>query len=136
MNTDYVVIGSIGFAQLGSGEYFEKEKIEKQVIQEIVTKNEIFKIPTEFAGMASLSYKSFPHDFGTYRELCLVYVPGFLDDDEEKQDVFWTWVNEMESFDFESEEIMERCSELYFEQNRMRIIPGGKGSEGDNLRIV
>lgn len=136
MTTDYIVIGSIGFAQLGTGEYFQKEKIEKKVIQEIVANNEIFKIPKEFATMASLRYKSFPHDFGTYRELCMVFVPDFFDDDEEKEDAFWTWVNEMESFDFESEEIMERCYQLYSEKNPMRIIPGGKGSEGDNLRIV
>lgn len=135
MITDYVVIGSIGFAQLGSGEYFQKEKIEKKVIQEIVSNNEIFEIPTKFAFMASLRYKSFPHEFGTYRELCLVFIPDFFDD-EETENEFWTWVNEMESFDFESEEIMERCQQLYYEENRMKVIPGGKGNDNYGLRVV
>ncbi len=135
MNTDYVVIGSIGFAQLGSGEYFEKEKIEKEVIQEIIAENEIFKIPKKFAGIASLRYKSFSHDFGTYRELCVVYIPDFFDDNEEMEDAFWNWVNEMESFDFESEEIIERCQKLYFKKNGMKVIQGGKSGE-QGLKIV
>ena len=138
MNTDYVVVGSIGFAQVGTGEYFAKEKIERQVIGEIVADNELFKVPEELKNIARLKYKTFPHDFGAYRELVVVYDYTALDDNEDLSDQFWNWFNELESFDFESEEIMERCEQLYRETFKMTILPGNKGKDdnNDNLRAV
>lgn len=125
-NQDYIVIGSIGFAQVGSGDFFAKEKVERQVIQEIVTKNEIFKIPERLSSIARLKYKGFPHDFGTYYELCVIYKVDPIDDNEDLAEKFWDWVNEMECFDFETEEIMARCRELYGKNVEMTVIPGGK----------
>lgn len=137
-NTDYIVIGSIGFAQVGTNKYSEKEEIEKKVIQEIVKKEEIFKIPTNILDVVRLVYKRFNHDFGEYFELCVVYNEELLDLNEDLEVEFYKWVNQMEEFDFESEEIMERCNELYREEFSMTVIKGGKDNDDDinNLKIV
>ena len=135
-NWNYEVIGFIGFAQVGTGEYFTKEKIEKQVILDIVKKNEMFKVPLELTGVANLRYKSFTHDFGTYYELCVVFDEDEIEDDETLNEAFWEWINKIQGYDFESEEIMAQCQALYVEQSNLTVIQGGKSDNRDsNLKI-
>lgn len=136
-NTDYEVIGSIGFAQVGTGEYFAKEKVEKAVIKEIIAKEKIFTTPPDLLGIARLVYKRFSHDFGEYYEVCVIYSQELIDTDDTFEEELWDWINDMQSFDFESEEIMERCQELYQKENPMTVIIGGKKKADNNhLKIM
>lgn len=132
--TEYEVIGSIGFAQAGTGEYFAKEKVEKEVILDIIKKNDLFKIPEELQNKARLVYKSFPHDVGCYYELCAVYDLD-IEDDEDKETLLWNWINGMCEFDFESEEILEKCQEIYGKTVEMQVLPGGKGKENQDNKL-
>ena len=138
MLTDYIVLGSIGYAQVGQDDYFKKEKVESAVLVDLITNNSIFKIPDEFLSDCFLRLKKFQHDFGSYKELCLIYNQDFFDDledDEELNEKFWNWVNEMECFDFESEEMIEKCRTKYFEQFPMRVSYRSKKEEKQNLKI-
>lgn len=138
LSHDYEVIGSIGFAQVGTGEYFAKEQVEKKVIVEIIDNNpQIFKVPIGLIGIARLTYKGFSHDFGTYYELCVIYDDSLVCESEEIETELWDWINNMQEFDFESEEIIERCNELYRSEVVMTATPGGKQKENTNhLKIV
>ena len=133
---DYCVIGSIGFAQVGTGEYFAKEKVEKQVILEIAQTNPLFKIPEKLQGKARLSYKSFPHDIGVYYELCVIYDLD-IENDGYQETLLWDWINRMCEFDFESEEILEKCQSIYGKTVEMQLLPGGKitGEKDKHLKI-
>lgn len=136
--TDYIVLGSIGFAQLGTDDFFNCEKVETLVLQELISQNKLFKIPKKFENHCKIRMKSFQHDFGTYKELCLIYQQEFLDDiedDEELNDKFWLWVNEMESFDFESEEMIEKCRIKHHELFPMRVVYRSKKEVNTNLKI-
>lgn len=137
LSHDYEVIGSIGFAQVGTGEYFAKEKVEKKVIVDLINERKsIFQVPIGLIGIARLSYKGFPHDFGTYYELVVVYDDSLVSQSEEIETELWDWINKMQEFDFESEEIMERCNELYRSENFMNVLTGGKQNNNSKLKIV
>jgi hypothetical protein len=66
-------------------------------------------------------WQSFPHEFGTYHELVLIYDRDELDsleysDDTEEVELFnlfWNWFNEVESIDLETEEITEEIRKRY-----------------------
>lgn len=135
---DYVVIGSIGFAQLGNDDFFQKEKIETSVIKEIIKENpEIFSTPDGLSGIVRLKMKSFSHDFGTYKELCVIYDESLIEDSDGLSEEFWDWVNNMECFELETEETIQRCQELFQKEYPMRIIRGGKEKgDNNNLKIV
>lgn len=76
---NYEVIGSIGFAQVGTPEYFEKEQVEVLVLQEIIdTKFKPF-IPKRFLGRCHFYIKTFRHDAGSYKEIVLAFDDAFLD---------------------------------------------------------
>ena len=133
---DYITAGSIGFAQVGTDFYLEKQKVETNILLDIIQENEIFKVPKELQNKAYFRMKKFYHDFGSYKELCVIYDRDEIEDDEEMNDIFWNWFYEVESFDYESEEIMERCRVLFNEMYPMRVIKGGKNDNDDlNLKI-
>ena len=122
--------------RLGTDDFFNCEKIETLVLKELIQENDLFKIPDDFKQYCNITMKSFPHDFGTYKELCLIYSQEFYDElDPSEENEFWTWVNEMECFDYESEEMIEKCRTKYFEQFPMKVSYRSKKEEKQNLKI-
>ena len=139
MLTDYIVLGSVGYAQVGQDDYFKKEKVESAVLVDLIINNSIFKIPDEFLSNCFLRLKKFQHDFGSYKELCLIYNQDFFDDledDEELNEKFWNWVNEMECFDYESEEILEMCNKKHREMFNLEVHYKKGNETGNNLKIA
>ena len=116
---DYLVLGSNGFAQVGDPDYFAKNKIELRILLDFFKEN--CPIPEPFTSMAYYSIKAFPHDFGTYHEIVLIYddckLSGWesseLDLENELFDKFWDWFNTAEAADMESIEITDKIKEAY-----------------------
>ena len=86
---DYLNIGSSPHgedcAQVGSSDYPQKSRLECQAF-----KNQLLRIFGTPPGGASLVIKSFPHDFGQYREVCVVY------DDESEEETDYAFKLESE----------------------------------------
>ena len=96
----------------------------------------MFKIPENFKEYCRITMKSFSHDFGTYKELCLIYNQEFYDElDSSEENKFWLWVNGMECFDYESEEMIEKCKTKYFKEFPMKVSYRSKKEEKQNLKI-
>lgn len=116
---DYLVLGSNGFAQVGDPDYLAKNKIELSILLDFFKEN--YPIPEPFINMAYYSAKAFPHDFGTYHEIVLIYddrkLSGWesseLDLENELFDKFWDWFNTAEAADMESVEITDKIKEAY-----------------------
>ena len=117
---DYLVIGSNGFAQVGDPEYFEKNKVEMKVLLEYLENN--YPRPDEFWHMCNYRIKWFPHDFGLYSEIVLIYDDYILnqwdEDNPEKFNRFWNWFNEIEAVDLETEALTETIKSLYHNKER------------------
>jgi len=99
---DYLVIGSNGFAQVGSQDFYKKNRIEMRVLKEYLDKN--YPIPEEFKDLCSYRVKWFNHDFGRYSEIVLVFDDYILnrweeEDSRDKLDRFWSWFNSIEDAD-------------------------------------
>ena len=114
---DYLVLGSNGFAQVGDPDYFAKNKIEIRILLDFFREN--YPIPEPFVNMAYYSTKSFPHDFGTYHEVVLIYDDCKLSEYESSElenelfDQFWDWFNTAESAKMESDELTAKIKEAY-----------------------
>ena len=116
---DYLVLGSNGFAQVGDPDYFAKNKVELRILLDFFKEN--YPIPEPFISMAYYSIKAFPHDFGTYHEIVLIYddcrLSGWesseLDVENELFNKFWDWFNTAEAADMESVEITDKIQEAY-----------------------
>ena len=119
---DYLVIGSNGFAQVGSPEFMGKNQIEMRVLLEHLINN--FPIPDEFSRMCIYKVKWFQHDFGSYSEIVLVYNDSILGDWEDEKpeifDRFWDWFNTVESVDLESKELTQRIKNRYLESVELK----------------
>ena len=119
---DYLYIGSNGFAQVGSPDFSEKNKIEMKTLMEYLGNNH--PIPEEFNTMCWYKEKWFKHDFGDYSEIVLIYQDRILEDWEEtipdKYDRFWNWFNEIESVNLESEIITRNIEAKYLESLKLR----------------
>ena len=119
---DYLVIGSNGFAQVGTPEYLQKNQIEMRVLLEHLINN--FPIPDELSNMCFYKVKWFQHDFGSYSEIVLIYNDSILGDweDEEPEifDRFWDWFNSVESVDLESDELTQRIKNRYLESIKLK----------------
>jgi hypothetical protein len=116
---DYLVLGSNGFAQVGDPDYSAKNKIELRILLDFFKEN--YPIPEPFINMAYFSQKAFPHDFGTYHEIVLIYddckLSGWesseLESENDLFDQFWDWFNSAEVADMESVELTEKIREAY-----------------------
>jgi hypothetical protein len=134
---DFVNIGAIGFAQLGSDDYYDKRKIEKQVLIKYLD-TDLFKIPDEFQHMCNFSIKKFPYEGSSYEEVVLNYDDDIVDEWAEqeedfkhdydgppiialKSDRFWEFVNQAERIDLESDELMAECRRLFAEQYKLYV---------------
>jgi hypothetical protein len=141
---DFVNIGAIGFAQLGSEDYYAKRLIEKSVLLKYIeNQTEIFNIPDEFKGMCFFCSKRFPYENSSYDEIVLSYDDSVVDDWETEHDElkettdfendedsdyfetkytrFWDFVNKCESIDLETDELMEQCRLQYAETLKLSI---------------
>lgn len=109
---DYINIGSPGFAQVGQSDYHDRLQVEKAVVKLHIEKN--YPIPMDLQDICYFKWKSFPHDFGTYHELCLIYNNKYIDmweeDDDERAQMFWEFANKCECMDFDLLE--EECKQL------------------------
>lgn len=132
---DYLNVGANGFAQVGDPDYFRKSNIEMSYLLELIRSK--FPLPEELTGIyCYFMAKAFPHDFGTYHEIVLVYDDSKIDEwdsseDEvlnELHDTFWNWFNVVEFFNFESEEITEQIKKLYLESLDKE--------KGEHLKVV
>lgn len=131
--TDYINIGSSGFAQVGLPDYYDRMCIEMEVLLDAI--QTAHPVPDEFLYMAYIRRKSFPHDFGTYHELVLVFNSTMLEswedgnnDDMDKFDRFWQWANACEGFDMEQPELMLLMQQKYYEATAV--------ARGEHLTIV
>ena len=115
-DADYFTVGSIGFAQVGDPEYYEKNKIEMQVLLNYIKKKH--PVPEKFQHMCYYKTMSFPHDFGSYHEIVIYYNRSITDDWEleldddtisgeiNPHDEFWDFVNESERFFCDNEVLL------------------------------
>lgn len=132
---DYLNVGANGFAQVGDPDYFNKNKIEMNFLLELIRSR--FPVPEELTGLCCyFMVKAFPHDFGTYHEIVLVYDDSKIEEWESSEDVvlnelhdsFWNWFNIVESFDLENKEITEKIKKLY--------IDSLEKEKGEHLNII
>lgn len=140
---NYIVLGSIGFAQFGTDDYHQKRSIENKVLNKIAIDN--FSIPERISHMCYISIKSFPYEYGSYDELVLMYNESLLNEweiafDNWDEDVaneplesqlftiFWTFANQAQEFDFEAEEYLEQCSKLYAKEFPMKVVHKNKSN--------
>ena len=117
---DYLCIGSNGFAQVGRPDFYEKNKIEMRVLLEFLQNN--YPIPEEFRHMCEYRVKWFPHDFGRYSEIVLIYDDYILnqwdENDPDKFNRFWNWFNMIEGVDLETEAITSAIKTSYVDTIR------------------
>jgi hypothetical protein len=114
---DYICIGATGFAQVGSPDYHEKQLAEKAVLLDYFKKKH--PVPDEFSSLCVYFWKSFPHDFGTYHELVILYDRfeiDYLEDGEEnleRHNRFYKFLNDCQSEDLDTEELIEKIRALF-----------------------
>ena len=124
LNKDYLVVGSNGFAQVAAPDYYEKQIVELSIIYLYLVKN--YPVPEKFKHMAHYTRMSFPHDFGTYWEIVVIYDSSILSEweasEEETQQqlhtAFWEWFNAVESVDLESEELTAQIKCAYWNKQK------------------
>jgi hypothetical protein len=110
---DYVVLGSVGFSQLGVFDCEARWEVEREVLCDWIADQ---VIPEEWSKLAYLTIKYFNHDFGRYGEVVLKYHESvrdweWQDGKEDEYDRFWEWVNSLESFDFET--LYDECDSRF-----------------------
>lgn len=119
-------IGSIGFAQLGQLDYNERSIIERQVMLKHCLEN--FDVPMEFKQDAFFRWERNSHDFGIYYDMVIKYNVQLeeeaesTDDNMEKWERLVDWMQHVESYDWESDEIFEECRLLYQKEYPMNIV--------------
>lgn len=103
---DYLCLGSNGFAQVGQDDYHEKARVELIALCEYARK--ACPVPEELRNIAGYRIKEFPHDFGWYKELVIVYddvqLDALAETNPELLDKFWAWANEAECLELEEGE--------------------------------
>lgn len=116
-------LGSIGFAQFGTDDYYEKRQVEKTVLRELL---ETPTFENKFPDLCRIKIVTERYEEGSYDEVAIVYNCDKLnkleDNDEERYNEFWEWANELESFDFESDELMTKCEKLYAETYKLSVV--------------
>jgi len=76
---EYITIGSIGFAQICTPDYFAKEQIEVIVLQQIIDIELTPIIPKRFKERCDFYIETSYHELGSYEEIVLAYDNRFLD---------------------------------------------------------
>lgn len=137
MSTDFIELGSIGYAQLGTSNYYATKEVEKKVLGEFI-KTEQFAIPEEFDGMCWFGIKRFPYEYDAYYEAVLYYYEDVFEDfKKKKKKRFWEFVNTVESIDFETPELLDKCRKQFVIDYPLQITHKKKpGQDDDNLKIA
>lgn len=143
---DYATIGSIGFAQFGTENYYAAQIIERKVLEKII-KSEQFQIPDKYKHFCSFIVKRFPYEDGSYYEIVLIYdkeqiqkwedeyeqkledlgienwelVSDFSNIPDNEKDLFWDFINEIQAIDLETEELKNQCKKLYAKEFPMHV---------------
>ena len=72
---EYIVLGSAPAdekcSQVGSDDYYELSRLECLVFKKMLERK--LSVPEKLAHDCYYKTKTFEHDFGTYREVCIVY---------------------------------------------------------------
>ncbi len=135
-STENLTIGSIGFAQLGADDYYDKRQIEKQVLKDLL---ETPTFENKFMDLCKIKIVKEPYEYESYDEIAIVFnchkMYELEESDEERFNEFWEWVNELEAFDFESEELMEKCERLYAESYILSVVHRQDANELFNQAI-
>lgn len=131
MKTDYINLGAIGFAQLGSADYYAKKTVEKKVIQEILL-TDYFEVPKQLDGICWVGVKSFPYEGDSYNEAVLYFDSDTIEDweneDENSEELhenlkcFHDFMHKLESYDWNTQELLDKCQSLFSLENPMKII--------------
>ena len=103
---DFICLGSNGFAQVGQDDYREKARVELIALRQYAVR--VNPVPAELHHIAAYHIKEFPHDFGWYLDLVIVYDDVALDalaeTDPALADRFWEWEAEAEALELEEGE--------------------------------
>lgn len=89
-NTETITIGSIGFAQLGMPDYYEKRQVEKKVLIELLNTPTFENLYPELCRIKIVTER---YEDSSYDEVGIVYdyrkMSNLEDNDEEKYNEFW-----------------------------------------------
>lgn len=101
-------IGSTGFSQFGTPDYYEKQKFEGKWLINYFIEN--FTLHPRL----SLQWKRQPYEYDSYWDLIVYY---YENDNisEEEMDAIWASINQLEEFDIESLE--QQIQEAWNEEN-------------------
>lgn len=123
--TETITIGSIGFAQYGTPDYFEKRKVENSVLRDLLQTPTFENI---FPDLCRIKIVTERYEDGSYDEVGITYNSRQLEKleetDEDRYNEFWEWVNFLESYDFETEELIEKCEKLYAKNYKLQVVKG------------
>jgi hypothetical protein len=116
-------LGSIGFAQLGSKDYYEKRIVERSVLAKLLWTD---KFENKFPDLCIIKIVIEPYEDSSYDEVAVCYDWRKLDSievsDPEKVEQFWEWFGVLESYDFESEMLMRECEIMYADQLKLEVV--------------
>lgn len=103
---DYLNIGSVPYdedcAQVGSEDYETRSRLECVAFREQCKR----VLADKFDDVCIIvSIKSFPHDFGTYREVVAIYDPD--NQQEVEQALYLESAEELENWDKEAKEFLK-----------------------------
>ena len=116
-------LGSIGFAQLGRPDYHEKRQVERRVLVELL---DTPTFENTFPDLCSIRIVREQYEDSSYDEVGIVYdsrkVDNLEETDEDRYNEFWAWVNELEDFDFETEELMDKCAAIYAAEYKLSVV--------------
>lgn len=121
-NSDYISLDTIGFAQLGNSDYYEKIKVEKKIIENFFKDNPKLAVPLNYTSYAFFNWNSCSHDLGTYYDFVIIYDLDYLDElENENQNAliteFWDWVERCENALCENETELLKQMKIEYEKN-------------------
>jgi hypothetical protein len=139
------IVGSIGFAQVGRDDYRPKMRIEMEILSKAV--KEKFPFLEPIASEMYYRVVGFPHDFGTYHELCIMYPNDWdlvdideidhalecgntVEEHESKAWYFWNWFNTIEDWLGDAEELLYPTCEA-----RWNEYLEAKRKKGEHLKV-
>ena len=131
-STENLTLGSIGFAQLGTEDYYEKRQVEKKVLSGLL---ETPTFENKFPDLCRIKILKEAYEYDSYDEVAIVFncdkVDALEESDEERFNEFWEWANGLECFDFESDELVEKCEKLYAQEYKLTLVHKKQNTPSD-----
>jgi hypothetical protein len=116
-------IGSTGFSQFGTPDYYEKAKFEGQWLKQF------FYIRFKFPKGLYLSWKRNQYEDDCYWDLNVHYYISQFKEDTPEHDELWEFINMLEDFDIESlEEQIQKAWDNKIKQEKIAAVDKGDGS--------